>query len=364
VNSYNEWDPLEEVIVGDCFNFTIPDPDLSFRTFFHDNIYSYSPYNFRDGDEKPIINRQFLEEMQEDLQGLCEVLEGMGVVVRRPRTLGDFVHFKTPYWESTCSAPYSVRDQAMIVGAEIIETSPLLRCRYFENDLLKSLFYEYFSAGARWTSAPRPMMLDRSYDLSYIAGQDVDIRKVYPQRESAYDIGHEIMFDAAQCLRFGEDIVMNVANRNHELGRQWLQRHLGEPYRIHPVHVADDHVDSIIVPLRPGVLLVRHPSFDGKLPEPLQKWDIIHAPPVDTEIFPSYSSRDLLLASKYIDTNVLSVDGDRILVNAPYVALIRELEKHGFTPVPVRLRHRRIFAGGFHCVTLDVRRRGGLERYF
>jgi hypothetical protein len=31
------------------------------------------------------------------------------------------------------------------------------------------------------------------------------------------------------------------------------------------------------------------------------------------------------------------------------------------TPMP--LTHSRVFGGGFHCVTLDVRRRGSLETY-
>ncbi|MEK8174880.1 hypothetical protein NKH77_54960 [Streptomyces sp. M19] len=43
--------------------------------------------------------------------------------------------------------------------------------------------------------------------------------------------------------------------------------------------------------------------------------------------------------------------------------LMRELERHGFTVVPVRHRHRRLFGGGFHCFTLDTVREGGPEDY-
>ena len=35
----------------------------------------------------------------------------------------------------------------------------------------------------------------------------------------------------------------------------------------------------------------------------------------------------------------------------------------GFTVVPVRHRHRRLFGGGFHCFTLDTVRAGGCEEY-
>jgi N-dimethylarginine dimethylaminohydrolase len=40
------------------------------------------------------------------------------------------------------------------------------------------------------------------------------------------------------------------------------------------------------------------------------------------------------------------------------------LESKGLTVVPLKLRHSRMMGGGFHCVTLDIRRRGQLESYF
>ena len=35
INSYNEWSPLKEVIVGSAFNYDIPMLDLSFKLFFN-----------------------------------------------------------------------------------------------------------------------------------------------------------------------------------------------------------------------------------------------------------------------------------------------------------------------------------------
>jgi len=32
--------------------------------------------------------------------------------------------------------------------------------------------------------------------------------------------------------------------------------------------------------------------------------------------------------------------------------------------IPLKLRHSKMLGGGFHCVTLDMRRRGTLQRYF
>ncbi len=172
------------------------------------------------------------------------------------------------------------------------------------------------------------------------------------------------MFDAAQCIRFGKDILVNVANKNHTAALKWLERHLDGRFRLHRISIADNHIDSIIMPLKPGVLLLRDKSYLKMLPEPLQKWDVLYPPKPGKRLFPDYNSAELMLTSEYIDLNVLVIDGDRIIVNAAYTELIKMFEKNGFTPVPVQHRHRRLFGGGFHCFTLDTIRAGGYEDYF
>ena len=43
---------------------------------------------------------------------------------------------------------------------------------------------------------------------------------------------------------------------------------------------------------------------------------------------------------------------------------MRILEKHGIESVACPARQARSMSGGFHCNTLDVKRKGGLESYF
>ncbi len=62
--------------------------------------------------------------------------------------------------------------------------------------------------------------------------------------------------------------------------------------------------------------------------------------------------------------NVLPLDGNHIIVQSEQTELMKLFEQHWFTPVPVRYRHPRLLAGGFHCATLDIRRKGGCEEYF
>jgi len=380
VNSYDEWSPLKEVIVGSPINYNLPDLELSFKLFFHDYAFLafyYPSYGTGSSTEEAVqmhkpatqtLKKRYLEELAEDVDGMVTALEQSGVKIYRPMPLNEVIHFKTPSWEATCIPALNIRDQVIILGDEIIETAPQVRARYFENDLLKPILYKYFKAGSQWTSMPKPIMTDRSFDLSYVKTSGVDMvstETVYKQEASEFDVGYEMMFDAAQCIRFGKDILVNVSTENHELGLQWLERHLGDKFRLHRLYrVTDGHIDSIVLPLRPGKLLLRAPKFLDMLPEPLKKWDIIYPPEPTENIFPTYEEDDLILSSKYIDLNVLSIDEERVMVNSLFPELIKTLERHGFTPIPVQHRHRRLFGGGFHCFALDTVREGSLEDYF
>jgi arginine deiminase len=62
--------------------------------------------------------------------------------------------------------------------------------------------------------------------------------------------------------------------------------------------------------------------------------------------------------------NAFSISPDCVVVDRDQTALRKLLEKHGLEVIPIKLRHSKMLGGGFHCVTLDVRRKGRLERYF
>ncbi len=376
LNSFNEWSPLKEVIVGSPINFNLSDLELSFKLFFHDNLTSsfyYPSYGSKNADacndpsETSSLNSQYVEELNEDVEELVGTLEDLSVKVLRPKQLNKIYDIATPYWKTSAVPALNVRDQAIVFGNHLIESPPLIRARYFENDLLKDSFYNYFKQGCKWSVMPRPMMTDNSFDLSYVNEQDrqmVAQETIFKQEPSEFDVGIEMMIDAAQCIRIGKDVLVNVATKNHELGLEWLERQLGDQFRFHRIYrLSDNHIDSIILPLRPGKLLLRDPKYLSYLPEFLQKWDIIYPPEPKESLFPQYGNNSLTLTSKYIDLNVLSVNEKQIIVNSLNPELMKTLEKNGFEPIPVRHRHRRLFGGGFHCFTLDTVREGGMEDY-
>ncbi|GHC39952.1 glycine amidinotransferase [Streptomyces cinnamoneus] len=365
VNSFDEWSPLREVVVGSAAGYDAHELDLSFRLFF-------TAFDDFAGQRTMPIAARYTEELCEDVEELVTALQQAGVTVHRPRARRGTSEIRTPAWRSTTTPALNIRDQAIILGDEIVETAPQVRARYFENDLLKPVFAHYFERGARWTSMPRPVMADTSFDLTRAHDRAMDPGHALPVdggmagADTGAGGGVEMMFDAAQCLRLGRDLLVNVSAAHHALGARWLGRHLGERFRVHLMRGLDNnHIDTQVLPLRPGTLLLRGPHVLDHLPEPLRRWDTIYVPEPDLREFPSYGAQDLPLTGLYIDMNVLSLDESTVIVNSQAPRLVKALETRGFTVVPVRHRHRRLFAGGFHCFTLDTVRAGsGPEDYF
>lgn len=376
LNSHEDWSPLREIVVGSAANYLSHHRDVTFELFHHENLTGFrSDWAYPrlasgggTGDDWT-IRRRYADELHEDVENLAATLTALGVTVRRPLPLPpDAAPVAGLGWQAPPTPALNIRDNTLILGAEIIETPPAIRSRYLETRLLTPVFRHYYQRGARWTTMPRPTLTDNSFDLSYARDQRTTLggptEPVEDPRPSAYDVGHELMLDGAQVLRLGQDLIVNVAQRNHAQGADWLERHLDGRYRLHRVRrMADNHIDSMLLALRPGVFLARHDGIRDLLPEALRSWTFLVPPQPDPGAFPEYDDGDLILTSPYIDLNVLSVDERTVLVNSDCPGLVKLLESERFTVVPVRHRHRRLFGGGFHCFTLDTVRDGGLEDF-
>lgn len=376
LNTHNDWDPLDAIIVGSAKNYLSHDRELSFDIFFHENLfrsdwaYPRLSTNARPQESRHWgIQQRYTDELAEDVEGLADTLRDLGINVLRPIELPDKADpIRGFSWEAPPVPPLNIRDNTLILGSEIIETPPAIRSRYLETRLLAKIFYAYFHSGAQWTTMPRPVLTDASFDQSYARDLETTLggptEPVVSMENSPYDLGFEMILDGAQCLRLGRDIIVNVANENHALAVKWLRNHLSGRYRVHDIYrMSDNHIDSMLLALKPGVFLARHPDIKEMLPSPFDKWKFIVPPEPDANSFPVYDEGDLVLTSPYIDLNVLSIDTERVLVNQDCTGLIRTLESEGFTVIPVQHRHRRLFGGGFHCFTLDTERKGALEDY-
>ena len=143
-----------------------------------------------------------------------------------------------------------------------------------------------------------------------------------------------------------------------------MRRHLGPGFRVHEVQTRCStpcHIDTTFVPLAPGKVLV-NPDWVTQLPECVRRWDVLVAPrPTYAALSPMAQPH---FTSQWLSMNVLSLDHERLLVDAQQTELMRSLRDWGFRPIPLPFDQVGAFGGSFHCVTLDVRRRGQLESYF
>ena len=100
------------------------------------------------------------------------------------------------------------------------------------------------------------------------------------------------------------------------------------------------------------------------LPPLLKQWEIIYSPPMENTDKHDADYLSKSIGSEWIDMNLFSISPELVAVDRDQKALIKLLEKHGLNVVPLKLRHSKMLGGGFHCVTLDIRRAGTLQRYF
>ena len=149
----------------------------------------------------------------------------------------------------------------------MIETPSACRSRLFETRAYHDIYLEAVRDGVEWIAAPKPILQDETFQFEDIDGKP-SLRNLEP------------IFDAPNCVRLGKDILFQISNTGNHLGMQWLKNTL-EPrgYRIHAAeHIYSfAHMDSTIVPLAPGKVLLNSTRVNpDNCPKVFEKWDKIY----------------------------------------------------------------------------------------
>ena len=346
VSVYNEWDPIEEIIVGSACYANFPGHDdkmfeLTRAAHHSDMLDDATSYPMR-------FPEKIIEETEEDINLFIGELKKLGIRVRRPVAIESKNKVRTLDWEVEHYFCYCPRDLLLAIGDLIIECPSGFRSRYLETFSYQEILLDYMKGGARWISAPKPRLLDSTYDASRAS------RSILNNQEP--------IFDAANILRAGKDIFYLVSDSGNELGGQWLQSILGENYKIHHCKniYSSTHIDTTFCLLRPGLVLISQRVNRDYLPEPLKKWDILVCPDMVEVNYSNISP----ICSIWLGMNLLMLSPNLAVVDKHQLPLIKLLKKQGIDVIPILLRHGRILGGGPHCITLDVKRSGSLESYF
>ena len=361
VNSWNEWDPLKHVIVGVADGTHIPPAEPALEAKVPEDSDMKGQWGPR--------SKESVSRANEQLDNFAEILKNRGIVVDRPTPIDFSQKVKTPDFETASMfGSMPPRDVLLTVGKEMLEATMSYRCRWFEYLSYRPLLKRYWEEDPnfRHEAAPKPRLTDADYHSDYLSekiGQQTRLectaRKFFVTTEE------EPLFDAADVLRFGKDLVVRHGFTTNLKGIEWLKRHFSN-HRVHAVNFPGDpypiHIDATFTPIKPGLIL-NNPK--RPLPEEQRKlfsqndWEIIDAAP------PAHNSPPALCySSVWLSMNVLVLDPKTVCVEKSEVYQAEQLDKLGMDVIEVDLRDAYAFGGGLHCCTADVYREGNLEDYF
>ena len=319
---------------------------------------------------------EFWLENEEGVVEKTIMNEGEYVTVLPPRkhrvvAITDVIlqEVSTPDWSAkSMFGCMPARDVILTVGNEILEATMSYRCRWYEYLNYRPLIQKYFNSdpNMRHESAPKPRLTDEDYRKDYLSDKIGDQKRLeWTAKKFFVTTEEEPLFDAADILRFGKDLIVQHGFTTNLKGIDWLKRHFPD-HRVHTVNFPGDpypiHIDATFTPIRPGLIL-NNPV--RKLPKEQRKlfedngWEIIEAAQ------PAHNSPPpLTYYSIWLSMNVLVLDPKTVCVEKSEVYQAEQLDKLGMEVLPIDFREAYGFGGSLHCSTTDVYREGNLQDYF
>jgi len=299
ISSCNEWDPLKRIVVGSATDANWPVTDPVFAKEGEKTTWKETPV------PRGPVPQTIIDEANEDLDILATTLTGLGVEVLRPSPLNFQAHDGL--------YNYCPRDRLLVYGDNIIDTAMMYPCR----DMELQCYHDIIQEAGHFVSMPR---------------------------------NRGCILDAANVLRLNDTLLMLESASGNQEAYEWLIDTFVDTKIERCNFYAGVHIDSTVVALREGLVMLNASRVTpNTVPRVFEKWDKIWVDDVVAQGFYQYP-----YASKWIAMNMLSVDPSTVIMDRNQTELIRTLEQHKFTVIPLELRHSRTLGGGFHCVTLDL----------
>ena len=321
----NEWGKVKKVIVGIATGANYLPDDIGVRQV------NYADRSLDTPIPQGAYSQDIIDEANEDLQTLAGIYREYGAEVLRPKS-GDVPHYL-----------YCPRDNILTVDNKIIATPMTLNCRKEEQKYICNVTHDL--TDSQYTT--------KDYNNNCIKNKDV-----------LATFNHQPMWDAANVLRAGRDILYLISSTGNKAGADQLQNLLGPIFKVHIIKdvYSFSHLDSTIALLKPGTALINPSRIKSKndLPLAMRNWDLIICPdPIEMR----YSGPEAMM-SMWTGMNCVSLDERTVIVQATQINLIKLLEQNGFEVIPVHMRHQRSLSGGPHCCTVELERDYELEYTF
>ena len=410
VNSWNGWDPLKQIILGNC----------------------YSPEWFR--DIKDLSLRKMLQKLMsdtlEDLDGIQKTLEGLGVdVVRIPENTietgenlvddgldswGKFNEFISDQkldsirmlWRNGLPKPMiSPRDYFIVLGDKFVQTSnhagleslaekgiinPDIICGFTKKQRIKQWStMGYPGRGPLEFSEKYKKEISPNYDPEWDKAKG---KSLYHNKDYMAYVPETFGFWAPIVTRIGDTLIVDHEDYTN-LGQVLLKMFP----EFKQTHVAiGGHNDGTFSPVKPGHIVTADWNTDYSESFPGWKVHVVeHPEKINLEKFSAWDEQKYVrggvrwwqegaeASPKYMafveqwmnkwlgcveetvfEVNMLSVSEDTILCLNKNDTVQEHLRSIGLTSIHCRFRNRHFWDGGLHCLTLDTIREGGKKSYF
>ena len=335
---WTDWDPLEEVIVGDC----------------------YAPGTLNWFVE-PALQDEFnnvLAETKQDLDALAILLQDLGVQVHRPK-LHNYRHsVDLPLFSVQCPvSPLVPRDQYLVYGNTIYQTYTSMNDRYFDSLGYYDIFKTLFDQGHNWISQPPANLRNLPPNKNWATQGLLIYNHLYH---------NQLLWHTATMFKCGDRLITNIAGPGSRAGLEWMRRNLPADTVVentntimrnwghidHGFFMIDDN--TVICVNREFVPECLRDKTIHEIYQYLPKESVDSSMPVDALLDPSKGYEQVVA----FDTNVLVVDSNNIVFDNNMPELFEFLATLNVKCHVARLRHRKFWASGIHCSTLDIRRRG------
>jgi scyllo-inosamine-4-phosphate amidinotransferase 1 len=304
LNTRNEWDPLESIMVGSATHANWPTSDPVFAQESEKTSWKETPV-----PSGPVPD-WIIDQANRELDHLAEILVRFGVKVYRPRPM-DFVKFQGMY-------NYCPRDRLLIWGDTVVDGAMMYPCR--DQEIVN------------YTS-----VLEQA-------------RNIFSMPRNA-----GLVLDAANICRVNDSWVFLESVSGNRAAYEWLCDKFPQVNIELCNFYAGVHIDSTIVPVREGLVLLNASRVSpDNCPKVFEDWEKVW---VSDDMIASQDFYQYPYASKWIGMNMLTVDPETVICDVAQTRLQEVLRKRGINVVPMELSHARTLGGGFHCVTLDMNRR-------
>jgi len=336
INSYSEFQPLKECVVGQGYP-----PD--YFDFIKDSKI-----------REPL--QQIFVEIEEDFQNLIQTLNEFGVKVVRPGLINKELFQYTAMHDQAIMPPITPRDRQTVFGKHLVRVS--------DHSSFNPLIGHYRRQD------PNHVIIPLGESANIMQGANASC---------IYRMGRDIWFDESEYLTLDQI--------------QWLQKNvLSDPnYRFHDMKT-DGHSDCVFAVLKPGVIISCFHDSGVAYSTDFPGWDVhrVYKPSVERfyqfrndfhpgqrwwvpglnnlDQFRFYVDNYLnhwvgAIHETVFDVNCLSIDTRHVIFACYNKEVFEYCERHDITPILCDIRHRFFFDGGTHCCTLDIHREGDMEDY-